>query len=125
MNVPTKNFNSQSNQFKHSPLQHVHFLWVHHTWLDFSGHNPEGVRKEYQDLCGTQFFLVHKWKFLRFKAFLDTCSDTMFDLMKHMIFWPAGINFEKKVAEERNTKFEPKEEFVTPDEVSSSKKDKH
>ena len=24
----------------------VHFLWVHHTWLDFSGHNPEGSRQE-------------------------------------------------------------------------------
>ena len=68
-------------QFKHSPLRHVCFLQVHHTWLDFSRQNLEGVRQEYQELCGTQLLLVHQWMFLRFEAGMNTCSDTMFNFV--------------------------------------------
>ena len=81
------------------PLWHVHFLWVHHTWLDFSRHNPEGVRQEYQDLCGTQLLLVHQWKFLRFFVGLNTYFDTMLNLMKH---GSSGLN--EILSEKKDTK---------------------
>ena len=100
-NLPAKTLQFESNQLKHSPLRHVHFLWVHHTWLDFSRQNPNEARQEYQDLCGTQLLLIHQWKFLRSEAGLDTYYDTMLNLMKHMIFRPTWIQWEKKVAKER------------------------
>ena len=60
----------------------MHFLSVHHTWLGFTGHNPEGAMQEYQELCGTQLLLVYQWKFLRFEAGLNTYFDTMFNFEK-------------------------------------------
>ena len=100
-NLPRKTLQFESNHFKHSPLLHVHFIWVDQTWIDFSRHNQEGSRQEYQDLCGTQLLLVHQWKFLRFEVGLDTCYDTMLNLMKHSIFMPTLIQWENKVVKER------------------------
>ena len=46
-NLPTKTLQFESNQFKHSPINHAHFLYVDHTWIEFSRHNIEGTGQEY------------------------------------------------------------------------------
>ena len=59
------------------PPRHVHFFRVCHTWIDFSGHNPEGEMQWVQGLCGNSTASGVQWRSNKTCWYPEQGSDTI------------------------------------------------
>ena len=76
--------------------RHVHFLRVHHTWIEFSGHNLEATMLWFHNLCGNSVASGAQWRSNKTCFYPEQGSDTMLnlwtiDLQENEINWKVEL----------------------------------